>query len=377
MVPKFSGAMNPQRLIKSLPNIRPKSLVPFETPISSQISTLRATARLLFPSNYNIKFSQFIGSNRLSKTPFTSLDLKQLSHSLDFEATRYHCDPLGGYLFVNFGLDGSSYKNTAVVFPDGVLVTWFMDRDQEAQIAKWILKTTINCASLSPTRGKRTEAITVDQFLSSELSESINVSELNEDTTGSQLANGGDSIMLTRFESERSNDILAVSMALASAVRMNVIEAYLQEHISFGHNEISKLLQRMNNWKLSRVSETIFKSEQLVHNWRYFLTQNGVDDVPDCLWDYGELDKLYEQVMKNFDVHKRFNDINTDLTYYSEFLATCGEHVRHKYSSRLEKIIIGIIAIEAGIALRHLLIDMFGENNSDAVGIVPVVSDTQ
>ena len=370
--------MNPQRLIKSLPNIRPKSLVPFATPVSNQLVDVpRVTARLLFPSNYNIKFNQFIGSNRLSKTPFISLDLKQLSHSLGSEESQYHCDSLGAYLFVNFGSSHSNYQDTAVVFPDGVLVTWFMDRDKEARVAQWVLKTTMNCESLSPSRVKGREAFTVDQFLSSDLSESISVSEVCDDASASQLVNGGDSLVLTKIESERSNDILAISMALAAAVRMNVIESYLQEHISHGHTEISNLLQRMNNWKLSRVSETIFKSEQLVHNWRYFLTQNGVDDVPDCLWDYGELDKLYDQVMKNFDVHKRFNEINTDLTYYSEFLATCGEHVRHKYSSRLEKIIIAIIAIEAGIALRHLLIDLFGETTNNSVDIVPVKSQTQ
>ena len=356
-----------------MPNIRPKSLVPFPTPIANHSTdSWKATARLLFPSNYNIKFNQYIGSNRLSKTPFISLDLKQLSHTLDPETCNVHCDSLGGYLFVNFGSHGSAYENTAVVFPDGVLVTWFMDKDQEARIAQWVLKTTNTCRSLSSTPAKRSETMKVDQFVSSDLSESVALTECSDDTTASQLINGGDSLILTRTESERSNDILAISMALASAVRMNVIESYLQEHISYGHDEISKLLQRMNNWKLSRVSETIFKSEQLVHNWRYFLTQNGVDDVPDCLWDYGELDKLYEQVMKNFDVHKRFSEINTDLTYYSEFLATCGEHVRHKYSSRLERIIIGIIAIEAGIALRHLLIDLFGDTNNNAVDIFPV-----
>ena len=369
--------MNPQRILKSLPSIRPKSLVPFSTPLADVASPYpRVSARLLFPSNYNIKSSQFMGSARFSKTPSTTLDLRALSDSVSAVNNHVHCDVAGGYLFLNSFSANKVYCGTAVVFPDGTLVTWFMDKNEETNLTKRILDTHRQCDPLASSRSKRAEAAVVDQFLGSDLCESIGVSDGSDEEPKSLLIDGGDSLALTSNTMDRSNDMLAISMALASAVRMNLIESYLQDHISSGHTEISKLLQRMNNWKLSKVSETIFQSEQLVHNWRYFLTQNGVDDVPDCLWDYGELDKLYEQVMKSFDVPKRFNDINTDLTYYSEFLATCGEHVRHKYSSRLERIIIAIIAIEAGIALRHLLIDLLGKNGDDSTVIVPVNSDT-
>ena len=367
--------MNPQRIAKSLQNFKAKPLVPLATPaVELTQSQLRVSGRLLVPSNYDIKFSQFLGSNRLWKGPFTTLDLKHLQSSLDDRTVHSYRDPSGGYLFVNCCDSLSVYRDTAVIFPDGALVTWFMDRDRESQFVRSILNSHYQCDNIVARKSSRTESTSVDAFLSSELTESIALNESCVESNSSQLVNGGDSLVLTHSESERSNDILAISMALATAVRMNVMESYLEDHISNGHNEISKLLMKMNNWKLSKVSDSIFESEKLVHNWRYFLTQNGVDDVPDCLWEYGDLDKLYEQVMKNFDVHKRFNDINTDLTYYSEFLATCGEHVRHKYSSRLEKIIIAIIAIEAGIAMRHLLVDLVG--NENPIEIVPVNRDT-
>lgn len=374
---KFSEKMNPQRIAKSLQNLKQKSLVPFTTPvIQGTKDHQKVSARLLVASNYNIKSSQFMSSNRLWRGPFTNLDLKQLQNCIDSPSVQSHCDPLGSYLYVNFSDSREAYRDTAVIFPDGAFVTWFMDRDREAQLAKSILSLHEQGENIVSRKPRRSEASSVDKFLSSELAESILVTEARVESNKSQLINGGDSIVLTLSESDRSNDILAISMALASAVRMNVIESYLQDHISNGHNEISKLLMKMNNWKLSKVSDTIFESERLVHNWRYFLTQNGVDDVPDCLWDYGELDKLYDHVMKNFDVHKRFSDINTDLTYYSEFLATCGEHVRHKYSSRLERIIIAIIAIEAGIAMRHLLVDLVGSGNKDSIEILPLTTDT-
>jgi len=358
-----------QRIVKAVPSIRKSILVPFSTPIpSASTESWRISSRLLIPGNYNIKSSQFFQSNRLTKSTFSVLDLRQLTQIIEpFTACAHH-DVSGSYLFMNFKDPKGNYKNTAVVFSDGTLVTWYMDKDSELQLASDILS--FHSKSTGLRFGK--ESLISNQLSNSEWSESMVVNDQTTPLT-SRLVDDGESLSLTEIDSNRSNEMLTVSMALATAARMNVIESQLQEHIDSGHAEISRLLQSMSNWKLSKVSETIFESEKLVHNWRYFLTQNGIDDIPDSLWDYEALDKLYVQVVSCFDVHKRFNDINTDITYYSEFLSTCGEHVRHKYSSRLEKIIIIIIAIEAGIAMRHLILDLIGSEKSDnSADIVPV-----
>jgi uncharacterized Rmd1/YagE family protein len=362
--------MSQQRVVKAIPQIRKRTLVPFTTPLPSTVGeSPRVAARLLFPDNYNIKSSQFFQSSRMSKSSFCVLDLRQLTQTLDPLISTVHCDSGGAFAYLNFADIHGIYKNSAVIFADGTLVTWYMDKESEMQLASDII------SSHSKLSGRQThakESAISNIFSGLDWSETISLTQTVSPAT-SKLINDGEGLSLTENDSNRSNEMLAISMALASAARMNVIESQLQEHIDAGHAEISRLLRSMSSWKLSRVSETIFESEQLVHNWRLFLSKHGLDDIPDSLWDYEALDRLYEHIIGSYDVRKRFHDVNTDLTYYSEFLSTCGEHVRHKYSSRLEKIIIIIIAIEAGIAMRHLILDLLGPNSSDdSADLLPV-----
>ncbi len=355
--------MNVQRATKPSVSFLKKHLIPFVTPVAnSGIQQYRVTARALFPTIYNVQSSQFLQPHRFGKGCLsnTVFDLRQIEHQVAHSHDSVHCELASSpYLFVNFGGNGDTYKDSAVLFSDGILVTWYMTKEREMDLASELLSLYSRSMGLPGLPGPKKEDIAVEQFASLDTVENMSVFLNDAPQDISHVTDIG-SLSLTAKDADRSNDMLAVSMAMAASVRMNLVESHLQEHIESGHSRITGLLQTLSGWKLSKISESIFEAEQLVHNWRYFLTQKGIDDIPDCLWDHERLDRLYGELMTHFVLHKRFSDLNNDLTYYSDYLSTVGEHVRHKYSNRLEIIIILIIGIEAAIATRHLVVDLVG-----------------
>ena len=352
-----SVMINPQRLLKPLSNWSRRSLLPFSTPLPSNPDTpMRVSARVLLPTTFDVLERGLFHSGKKSN-PLNAIDLRMLSDRLGTHHDSSFVYNTGSYLYINFSSESSptEYKSTAVVFPDGSLVTWYMPKEEEIQLASEILSLHSSMCKSVTGSGERA----LDKFESVDSMESIPVSSsLSEDA--SALVDG-DAISLTAQDANRSNEMLAVSMAIRSAVRMNVIESSLKEYIKQGHSDISSRVAKLSQWQLSQVSECVFDAEQAVHKWRYFLTSTNQTGVPDALWEYDQLDRLFDQVSSHFEIDERYQDLQNQITYYSEFLRTVGDFVRHGYSSRLEKIIILIIAVEAILAFRHMVVDVYGK----------------
>ena len=346
-----------QRVSKPLSNLVGKPLIPFITPLANPSnSRLQVTSRVLWPKSYNIQsYDHLVSVKKVN--PHKALDLKALANMYRTSALATHLDPLGSFLYINFVDEspsrGDSYGSTAVIFPDGALVTWFMTSDDEKALANELL----SARSEVPSSRNDQESRAIEQIDSLDCMEALAVS-VPDSSAETCLLEGEAVLSLTPIDENRSNQMLAVSMALGAAARTNAIESTLSAYIKKGHTDISSSISKINQWKLSKVSESVFESEKGVHRWRYFLTSIHRPGVPDSLWDYEQLDKLFDEVSAHFELEERFDDLQNQLTYYSEFLRTVGDYVRHGYSSRLEKIIILIIAIEAGVAVRHLIVDM-------------------
>jgi len=342
--------INPQRLTKPLGNWGRKSLIPFGTPLPSADQPLRVSARVLYPRSYDISgLDRFIPLKKSSQT--NMLDLRSLSQHIASHHDKVFLDSSNSYLYVNF-FDGSipdRYQSSAIIFPDGAMVTWYMGLDSEIQIASEIIASQ---RSVIGQPGER-ESLAMDQFQALEHIETVPVTHGTNRTIVD-----GDSITLTSIDANRSNEMLAVSLALGAAARMNVIESRLQSYIERGQSDVNARINKLNQWRLSHLSECVFEAEKGVHRWRYLLSSIHHRGVPDTLWEYDDLDRLYDSVTTQFELNERYEDLQNQLSYYSDFLKTVGDYVRHGYSSRLEKIIILIIAIEAAIALRHLYVEM-------------------
>lgn len=347
--------INSQRVSKPLSAWFRKTIIPFATPASNRSEArLQVTARVLWPKSYDIQcYDRFVSVKK--ENPANTLDLRVLADELKAAALNMHLDPVGSFLFVNFPDEHSreTYSSTAVIFPDGALVTWYMRSDEEKALATNLAGMRVQFANSRVDKEIRES----EQFDSFDCTESLPVTVSNAASGTCLLAD--DTVSLTGLESDRSNEMLAVSMAMGAAARMNAIESTLSAYIKNGHADISSSLSKMNQWKLAKVSESVFQSENAVHRWRYFLTSIHRPAVPDSLWEYEQLDNLFDRIAIRFDLEERFEDLQNQLSYYSDFLRTVGDYVRHGYSSRLEKIIILIIAIEAGIATRHLIVDLF------------------
>ena len=346
-----------QRVSKPLSNLIGKPLIPFITPLANPSnSRFQVTSRVLWPKSYNIQsYDHLVSVKKVN--PHKALDLKALACLYRKSALATHLDPLGSFLYINFAdcdSRGDSYGSTAVIFPDGALVTWYMTSDDEKALAGELL----SARSEALNSRLDLESRAIENIDSLDCMEALAVSVPDSSAETTCLLEGEAVLSLTQIDENRSNQMLAVSMALGAAARMNAIESTLSAYIKKGHTDISSSISKINQWKLSKVSESVFESEKGVHRWRYFLTSIHRPGVPDSLWDYEQLDKLFDEVSAHFELGERFDDLQNQLTYYSEFLRTVGDYVRHGYSSRLEKIIILIIAIEAGVAVRHLIVDM-------------------
>jgi uncharacterized Rmd1/YagE family protein len=349
--------INTQRLVKPVANWSRRSLIPFATPFQTHESVpMRVSARMLLPTSFSIQTGELFQSIKKQANLFP-IDIRLLSQRIGGPHDSVFLDSSGAFLYINYADQlNNQYKSTAVIFPDGALVTWYMKREEEIMLASNILS--LHSASIKSPLTR--EELALDQFYGLESIEAIPVSNTPTNLSSSTL-HGGEMIALTREDSSRSNEMLAISMAMSSAVRLNVIESSLNEYIRNGHAEISGLLSKLSQWRLAQVSASVFETEKGVHKWRYFLTSTHQGNAPDTLWEYEQLDRIFNEFSKHFEVEERLEDLQNQLTYYSDYLRTVGDYVRHGYSSRLEKIIIAIIAIETAIALRHLFMDLIGK----------------
>merc|ERR1719393_303361 len=106
---------------------------------------------------------------------------------------------------------------------------------------------------------------------------------------------------------------------------------------------------------LSGVSDRIFTAETGLHELRYELnSEAGLLDAPDLLWEHALAERLYDQVVAHFDVRRRTALLNDRLSYSLDYLHTLGEHVRHQYSVRLERMIIVLIFLELLVGVSTL-----------------------
>ena len=331
-----------------------RGLVPFATPLPNiAFAPMRVSARVLLPRNYDIQFAEQIVSRKKSNLS-KPLDLKLISQRFESPLTTTFCDSNGSFLFMNFNSRESpeEYLSTAVVFPDGALVTWYMRGEEEVELAAEIL----SVSSHSHDSPSDRESSASDQFDALDYVESIPVAASSVSTT-SRL-HDAETLTLTSNDENRSNEMLAVSMAVSAAVRLNVIESNLSDYIKSGQRDIESSVSKLNQWRLPQISASVFEAEKGVHRWRYLLSTIHRPGVPDSLWEYERLDQLFDEMVAHFDLPERYEDLQNQLTFYSDFLHTVGDYVRHGYSSRLEKIIILIIAIEAAIAMRHLIVEV-------------------
>merc|ERR1711862_890828 len=81
-------------------------------------------------------------------------------------------------------------------------------------------------------------------------------------------------------------------------------------------------------------------------------------------------ERLYDQVVAHYDVRRRTALINERLSYSLDYLHTLGEHVRHQYSVRIERMIILLIFLELCVGVVDRMPTHRGKRMADDVGAI-------
>lgn len=159
---------------------------------------------------------------------------------------------------------------------------------------------------------------------------------------------GSDQIAL---HSNNKMDRLAVSHALAQSVKLARFEEIAQQVIS-DNAYIPKTLANKGRIPLSRKAVAQLRG-RLFSTKSDIILKFNLLDTPEFFWDHPELEPLYQMAARYFEVVPRTELLNKKLATIHELLEMLATEQNHAHSSKLEWIIIILIAVEIVLAFWH------------------------
>ncbi|KAK4154400.1 required for meiotic nuclear division protein 1 [Chaetomidium leptoderma] len=239
------------------------------------------------------------------------------------------------------------------VFPSGTVVTWALPPDVVNTLAT---KHLLPAAEMPFIEDKEEEDL---DFLVDPEQEQSRVS--------------GDAVVLgTRREVEAGDRLdttlakIAFSSGLARSTKLAVLESSLTRYLESTRHIPDRLSQGLRaplsrGMILQKAGELLNLRSQLNHY------NDLTDALPDIFWDTEEkLETYYAKIGKALDVGVRIKTLNDKMTYAQE-VVTVAQGVldisekmsSEKHSTRLEWIIIILIAIEVAFELRRLYMERY------------------
>lgn len=265
-----------------------------------------------------------------------------------------------GKVFCCRGPEGGHDDSVAVFLAEGCVVCWHTSEKQR----KALLEIADDCPAGPKKRGfgygrnSSLELFALSREGGNEISETLVFG--NCDPGQKTKFNPEGMLALTVETQERMFDQVAVSLGMAVAVRLEGLEEKIERLLEKDWKDLEKLVRLLENpWyammSLRNVSHVIFKYEHMIHKLRYELNAEArLLDSPDLLWENAIAEKLHDKVVAHFDVRRRTEILNQRLSYSLDYVHTLGEHVRHLYSVRLERMIIILITLELGVGVMGL-----------------------
>jgi len=159
-----------------------------------------------------------------------------------------------------------------------------------------------------------------------------------------------------QLNQEEENFVLAkytFSDAIAASVKLGVWEATLEQIIdSIEH--ISEDLKKNANVKMTR-DEVLQKTGEILALRHLINLSSDLLDTPDFYWDREGMESLYLATCSHLAVSKRTKIVNEKLSHCLEVMDLISTHLSTEHGSRLEIIIIILIAIEICFEVLHLV----------------------
>lgn len=235
------------------------------------------------------------------------------------------------------------------VFPSGTIVTWSLPPDV---VTRQIIRAAEEAHSIE--------------------SREFEDLEFTTDTNREASVLKGDVIVLgTRKEHKEADKLdttlakVAFSSGLARSTKLAVLETALTSYFESTRN-IPALLSQGAGVPLGRKFILQKTGELLSLRARLNHYSELTDSLPDIFWDTSSdlgLEGYYEQVGRALDVNVRIRALNQKMDYAAEIASVLREMSSEQHGTRLEWIIIVLIAVEVIFELRRIVLEMLQERD--------------
>jgi uncharacterized Rmd1/YagE family protein len=236
------------------------------------------------------------------------------------------------------------------VFPSGTVVTWSLPPDV---VTKQLLRA---AQEPHPEHLREVEDL-----------------EFAVDTAKESSSLKGDIIHLGTRREHRDGDTLDTTMAkiafssgLARSTKLAVLESALTSYFESTRN-IPALLSRGSGVPLGRRFILRKTGELLSLRARLNHYSELTDSLPDIFWDSRSelgLEGYYDQVGRALDVNVRIRALNQKMDYAQEIATVLREMSSEQHGTRLELIIILLIAVEVIFELRRIVLEWHQEREA-------------
>lgn len=150
---------------------------------------------------------------------------------------------------------------------------------------------------------------------------------------------------------------IAFSSALARSTKLAVLEESLSAYFA-STRSIPSTLSSGRPIRYTRRHILRKTGELLSIRAQLNLYSELTDSLPDLFWDSRHelgLEGYYEMLGRSLDVGVRIKVLNEKMDYAGEIAAVLRERLSEKHSAMLEWMIIGLICIEVGFGVVHLV----------------------
>lgn len=143
---------------------------------------------------------------------------------------------------------------------------------------------------------------------------------------------------------------LAFSQGLSRSARLSVQESALSRFLTTV-SAIPAQLETAGSVPLSRTATIKHTGTLLRLRQTANLDRDNFYDEPEVYWENAKLEDHYRSICHNLDIGQRFETLNEKLDHCENLLGVVRALLTEKSTHRMELIIIGLIAFEAGLAL--------------------------
>jgi uncharacterized Rmd1/YagE family protein len=175
---------------------------------------------------------------------------------------------------------------------------------------------------------------------------------------------------------------LGFSSGMSRSVKLATLEELLEQFLN-SNRHIPEVLRTGKTLKLSRGE--VLKQLGTLLSFRGTVNIHAeLLDDPDFLWYNKDMEDCFDKVSRNLDIRRRITTFNKKLDYANELAAFLSDHLNQRHGTKLEWIIIWLIAVEVLSEFLHyaerlgwISLDSFArksDENEDFTEVAPATA---